>query len=120
MQNALASGTITAGHARALLSVNDTTDQRILFGRITGSGLSVREAEQQAADLNNGGRVSVAAVPVKKEPPKDPDIADLEQRFMEVFGTKVSLKGTLDKGSLVIEYFSKDDLDRLYDIIFKE
>ena len=120
MQNALASGTITAGHARALLSVNDTTDQRILFGRITGSGLSVREAEQQASDLNNGGRVTVAAVPVKKEPPKDPDIADLEQRFMEVFGTKVSLKGTLDKGSLVIEYFSKDDLDRLYDIIFKE
>ncbi len=119
MQNALISGGITAGHARALLSVADSANQRILFGRIMGSALSVREAEQQASELNSGGRISVVKGTQKKEGAKDPDMAALEQKLIDVFGTKVSLKGTLDKGSLVIEYFSKDDLDRLYSIIVK-
>jgi len=120
MQNALIAGTITAGHAKALLSVNDSTDQRILFGRITGSNLSVRDAEQQASELNNGGRTILTKKQQKPEPQKDPDLAYLEQQLIDVFGTKVSLKGTLDKGSLIIEYFSKDDLDRLYNIILQD
>ena len=117
MQSALETGAITSGHARALLSVNDASDQRILFGRITGSSLSVREAEQQAAELNGGSRIQ----PPKNKPvapaKKDPDLAALEQQYIEVFGTKVSIKGNLDKGSIIIEYFSKDDLDRLHSII---
>ncbi len=117
MQSALESGAITSGHARALLSVNDAADQRILFGRITGSGLSVREAEQQAAELNGGGRIKAAEKKVTAEAKKDPDLAALEQQYIEVFGTKVSIKGSLDKGSIIIEYFSRDDLDRLHTII---
>ena len=117
MQSALESGAITSGHARALLSVNDSADQRILFGRITGSGLSVREAEQQAGELNAGGRVKPAEKKVPKEANRDPDLAALEQQYIEIFGTKVSIKGNLEKGSIVIEYFSKDDLDRLHSII---
>ena len=117
MQSALETGAITSGHARALLSVNDAADQRILFGRITGSGLSVREAEQQAAELNGGGRIKAAEKKPAKEPSRDPDLAALEQQYIEVFGTKVSIKGSLDKGSIIIEYFSRDDLDRLHTII---
>lgn len=117
MQSALESGAITSGHARALLSVNDSADQRILFGRITGSGLSVREAEQQAAELNGGGRIKTAEKRATAEAKKDPDLAALEQQYIEVFGTKVSIKGSLDKGSIIIEYFSRDDLDRLHSII---
>lgn len=118
MQSALESGAITSGHARALLSVNDSSDQRILFGRITGSGLSVREAEQQAAELNGGGRIKTTEKkPSSSSTKKDPDLAALEQQYIEVFGTKVSIKGNLDKGSIVIEYFSRDDLDRLHNII---
>lgn len=117
MQSALETGAITSGHARALLSVNDSSDQRILFGRITGSGLSVREAEQQAAELNEGGRIKAAEKKPAKEPSRDPDLAALEQQYIEVFGTKVSIKGNLDKGSIIIEYFSRDDLDRLHTII---
>lgn len=119
MRSALVSGAITAGHARALLSVNDASDQRILFGRITGSGLSVREAEQQAAELNSGGRIKATEKKSAAEAKKDPDLAALEQQYIEVFGTKVSIKGNLDKGSIVIEYFSRDDLDRLHNIITK-
>lgn len=116
MQNALVSGEITAGHARALLSVVNPADQRILFARIIGNGLSVREAEEAATELNNGGRV-VTKKKVTKETKKNPDITSIEQQFIDVLGTKVSLKGDLQKGSIVIDYFSSDDLDRLYNII---
>jgi len=116
MQNALAEGKISAGHARALLSVNDLSDQRILYGKIIGMALSVRETEQAANELNGN-------VPKKETEkkvavtPKDPDIAYLEQQFIDKLGTKVTLKGSLDKGTLEIAYFSRDDLDRLYEII---
>ena len=51
---------------------------------------------------------------------KDPDIADIEQKFIEVFGTKVILKGSIDKGTIQIDYFSKQDLNRLYNVIAPE
>ena len=58
MQKSLVDGQITAGHARALLSVKNDADQRILFGKIIGSGMSVRDAEEAANSLNNGGRAA--------------------------------------------------------------
>ena len=58
MTNSLASGQITPGHARAILSVLNPSDQRILFGRIVGNGLSVRDAERMAGELNGGSRAA--------------------------------------------------------------
>ena len=117
IQSAVSAGQISAGHARALLAVVQPADQRVLFGKIVGGGLSVREAEQLAADYNSGAHGTTKKA--KKAPivQKDPDIAALEQKFMEVFGTKVVLKGGLEKGTLQIEYYSRADLDRLYAII---
>lgn len=114
MLGALAAGQISAGHARALLSVVNPADQRILFGRILGSGMSVRDAERSAADLNDGGRAAAPAKAPLKSVRKDPVIADIEQKFIDVMGTKVTVKGSLDRGSIVIDYFSREDLDRLY------
>lgn len=119
MQKSLIDLQITAGHARALLSVNNPADQRILFGKIVGSALSVREAEALAADYNNGGRASGKKVK-KINIRKDPDIAEIEQKFIEIFGTKVILKGNIDKGTIQIDYFSRQDLDRLYNAIAQE
>ena len=119
MQKSLIDLQITAGHARALLSVNNPVDQRILFGKIVGSALSVREAEALAADYNNGGRASGKKVK-KINIRKDPDIAEIEQKFIEIFGTKVILKGNIDKGTIQIDYFSRQDLDRLYNVIAQE
>ena len=51
---------------------------------------------------------------------KDPDIAEIEQKFIEIFGTKVVLKGNVDKGTIQIDYFSRQDLDRLYNVIARE
>ena len=119
MQTSLANDEITAGHARALLSVTNPADQRILFARILGQDLSVRETERQAAELNGGGKAAVKAKPKKAAEKKDPDISSLEERFIEALGTKVQLKGSLDKGYLQIDYFSRDDLDRIFELLVK-
>ena len=118
MQTSLSNDEITAGHARALLSVTNPADQRILFARILGQDLSVRETERQAAELNAGGKAAVKTKP-KKTQKKDPDISSLEEQFIEALGTKVQLKGSLDKGSVQIDYFSRDDLDRIFQLLVK-
>ena len=122
MLRSLASGAITAGHARALLSVVNSADQRVLFGKIIGQGLSVRQAEQQATELNGGSRAAkpdskTSAKPLDK---RDPDFIALEQKFIDVLGTKVQLKGTVERGTMQIEYFTKDDLNRIYGIIVEK
>ncbi len=116
MKKSLIDGQITSGHARALLAVSNPADQRIMFGKIIGSGLNVRETEELAQIYNNGGRAA-SNKPAKKVVKKDPEIARIEQKFIDVFGTKVTLKGSLDKGSIEINYFTKEDLNRLYNII---
>ena len=121
MTSSLASGQITPGHARAILSVLNPADQRILFGRIVGNGLSVRDAERMAGELNGGSR---AADQKKEKPAKSGDagimrtieIRNLEQKFIDALGTKVSVKGNLEKGTIEISYFSRDDLDRIYEL----
>ena len=58
IQRSLKDGQISAGHARAILSVSNPADQRILFGKIIGNSLSVHDAEDAAKILNNGGRAA--------------------------------------------------------------
>ncbi len=119
MQDALSSGEISAGHARAVLSVINPADQRILFNRIINGGLSVREAEKQSSDLNNGMR-SLHGTGEKKEQlqkKKSPDVMNLEQQLIDALGTRVNLNGSLTKGKIEISYFSREDLERLFDLI---
>lgn len=116
MQEALRMNKISAGHARSLLSVVNPADRQVLFGRIIESDLSVRETEYMAANLNSGvGRIIKKQ---KKEnvPASDEDfeLRDIEQQFINSLGTKVQIKGNLKKGVIEISYFSKDDLDSLY------
>ena len=118
VQGALAKGTITPGHARALLSVKAPADMRILFGKIVGSGMTVRDAERLAAELNGEGRTPPPEGRARAE--KDPDLLDAEQKFIEALGTKVHIKGGFDRGTLEIAYFSKDDLDRIYSLIVRD
>jgi len=118
VQGALAAGQLTPGHARSILSVVNPADQRVLFGRIVGDGISVREAEKMAADLNGGIRAAAAPGSGDK-PAKDrpPELLAIEQRFIDALGTKVAISGGLRKGSIKIDYYSMDDLDRLYAIL---
>lgn len=113
IQQALANQTISSGHARALLMVKNDADMRVMFGKIVGNGLSVREAEAMAEQLNNGGRA--AAAPKKaKQNKKDPDVALFEQELRNKFGVKgVKMDGTMDKGSITIEFGNKADFERV-------
>ena len=125
MISSLATGQLTPGHARAILSILNPADQRILFGRIVGNGLSVREAEKMANELNSGSRAGTGkkekeAKNAEKDVFKDIEVRTLEQKFIDVMGTKVVVKGSLERGTIEISYFSRDDLDRLYELFLKK
>ena len=122
MQTALEKGAITAGHARAILSLINPADQTLLFTRITEHALSVREAEMQAAQLKSGSRTGqkkTAPQQAKRPDADDAQLAvkDIEQQFIDALGTKVEIKGNLEKGIVYISYFSQADLDALYNKI---
>lgn len=117
MRQALASGEISSGHARALLSVDDPAARHSLFKRISTQGLSVRQAEKEAGELNSQLSGAAPVKTAKQDKPRDPNYADLEQKFIESLGTKVQLKGSWNKGQLVIDYFSQEDLDRIFNKI---
>ena len=118
MQQAVDEGVISAGHARSILSVVNPADQTLLFNRIRDEGYSVREAEKQAGELNRGMKKEFSG---KSEngplSGKDPHILHIEQRFIDHFGTKVQLKGSLKKGKIEIDYYSPDDLDRILEVL---
>jgi ParB family transcriptional regulator, chromosome partitioning protein len=121
MQNAVDTGDITAGHARSILSVVNPADQTLLFNRIKENGYSVRESEKQAGELNKG----LKSTGIEKETSasfagKDPHILHIEQRFIDHFGTKVQLKGSLKKGKIEIDYYSPDDLERILEVLKAE
>jgi ParB family chromosome partitioning protein len=115
IQEALEREEISAGHGRALLSVEKAAAQEELFREITAKGLSVREAEARAASLNDGK--AVARTKAKGGARRDPELASMEQRFIDRLGTRVSIHGDFKKGTIQIEYYSMDDLDRLLDLL---
>jgi ParB family chromosome partitioning protein len=127
IQESLERGEISPGHARAILQAAGAGGQESLFREIREQGLSVREAERRAGEIagesapGKGAAGSCAAVPGEPGTPgetrRPPELSDMEEKFIEKFGTKVSVQGSLDKGSIRIEYYSMDDLSRLYDII---
>jgi ParB family chromosome partitioning protein len=114
VQKSLENGALSAGHARALLSVTDTRPREKLFKEIIAKGLSVRDAEKKAAALNSA--VEAAGDAKEKASKRPPEISEMEDKFIEKLGTKVTIEGGLDKGRIRIEYYSMEDLDRLYGI----
>ena len=113
VQESLRKGELSPGHARAVLSVQGAKMQEILFREIIKKGLSVREAEKRAANLETQGRKT------KKNSKKSrsPELTAMEEKFISRLGTKVSINGDLKKGSILIDYYSMEDLDRLYEIL---
>ncbi len=123
MQEAVRDGSISAGHARSLLALVDEAERQALFARIVKESLSVRQAEQAVQDsvLRRAGKkpkVSKKAGSAGAEALElDPNLKALEELFIERLGTKVEIKGSLDSGSINIEYYSQDDLQRIMEAI---
>ena len=118
VQDMVKEGKLQAGHARAILSIPDDLNRTIVARRIAESGASVREAEKLVkAQLNP--RME-PAVPKAEKRPADPDLRAAEDALRERLGTKVSIQGGMSKGKLVIEYYTKDQLSGLYDLLIGE
>jgi ParB family chromosome partitioning protein len=116
-RTALENGTISPGHARALLSLVNVSDQQVLLRRIADNGISVREAEEMAGDLNQGKKGARPAGRSAPDRRSAPDIRALEERLIERLGTKVEVKGSSSRGRIQISYFSSDDLERVLQIL---
>jgi ParB family chromosome partitioning protein len=117
MRTALSEGKITSGHARAILSVVNPAAQKLLFERIVDKNLSVREAERQAGMLNEGKRNEKEDGPARSPGKKSPELIAIEQQLVEHLGTKVVVRGSNNRGKVEIEYYSSDDLERLYELL---
>jgi ParB family transcriptional regulator, chromosome partitioning protein len=125
MLDSLENGDFSSGHARALLSVENPADRDILYSKIVTDGLSVRQAEQLATDLNNGIRAVVKPSEPKQaatSSSKSPEILQLEEKFLSATGCRVEIKGkykngVMKKGKIVIPFTSEEELERIYQII---
>jgi len=105
IQAYLQDGTITTGHAKALLSIANERRRRRLAEDIVKKGFSVREAEHRAKQSQD--------IRVKSKKQKDPEIAHLEEQLQHYFGTKVNIQQGKKRGRIEIQYYSNDDLQRL-------
>ncbi len=118
VQDMLRDGKIQAGHARAILSIPDDLNRAIVARRIAQTGASVREAERIVkAELNPKME---PAQPKQEKRTEDPDLRAAEDALRERLGTKVLIQGSMGKGKLVIEYYNKEQLSGLYDLLIKE
>ena len=107
------SGAMSAGHARAILSLVNPSDRVLLREKIINEGISVREAESLADAYNKGQKL----IAKKKTVKKDEDILLCEQKFVSAVGARCEIKGNLRKGKLQIKYRSQKDLERLYSLL---
>lgn len=117
IQNMLVQGVITSGHARALLSLEDTQMQLKAAKEILDKKLSVRETERLVKRLQKE-----ASGEKNEEKKKDETLAliyqDLEDRMKSVMGTKVSIHNKdKNKGRIEIEYYSEAELERIVEMI---
>jgi ParB family chromosome partitioning protein len=109
VKHELASGTLSMGHAKALLSLDRVRDQIQVAALIAKKGLSVREAEALAAHLKNPPREKKARL--------SHDLKTVEERLKKSLGTKVSIATKSKGGRIVIEYYSLEELDRILEKI---
>jgi ParB family chromosome partitioning protein len=108
----IADSSLSMGHAKALLQVEDQRHQINIAKKIINSGLSVREAEALSK------KDSSSASRKKRKTLKDPQIASLEEKLIQSMGTKVRLIHKSNKrGRIEIDYYSLEELDRLLEIL---
>ena len=113
MKDDIVSGAMSAGHARAILSLVNPADRELLRDKIVHEGLSVRDAEILAESYNKGHKL----IQRKKSAEKDTEVLNIEEKFVSAVGARVEIKGSLDKGKLQIKFKSQKDLERLYSLL---
>jgi ParB family transcriptional regulator, chromosome partitioning protein len=120
VQRRIAARTLSAGHARAVASLEDPVQQERLADRIVAEGLTVRMAEELAQRIKNGepllGPEERARVRVRPAM-QAPGMADLAERLSDRLETRVRVQLGKRKGKVLIEFATLDDLQRICDAI---
>ena len=112
VQRRVAAGTISAGHARALLGLADQHEIEKLANRIVAEGLSVRATEEI---ISLGGKSKTTTTKNKRT--TSPEIKELGIRLSDALDTRVNIEMTQKRGKIVIEFGSLEDLHRIIDVI---
>ncbi len=116
VQRRVAAGVLSAGHARALLSLEGGPErQEELAARIVAEGLSVR-ATEEAVTLANRGDSGGTSTP-RRKPIQMPGLQDVAERLSTAFDTRVTVSLGKRKGKIVVEFGSVDDLQRIVDMM---
>jgi len=108
IQDRLGDGTISMGHARAMLAIEDSVTQLYACRQVIDKNLSVRNTEALVNRLKQ-------KAPRAQRSLADPDLHALQEEMLKILGTKVLVAGNRNKGVVKIYYFSLDDLNRIYD-----
>lgn len=113
VQVMLRDGSLSMGHARAVLGLKDKKNIKPVAKKAVAEGLTVRQLEKLVGDLNNN---------VSRETPKKQEkipvfIKESESQLRDKFGTAVSIKRRDNKGKIEIEFLSEDDLGRILEIL---
>ena len=111
VQAAVADRRLTEGHGRALGGLHVDHQERVLDS-VIGQDLSVRQTEELVRRLREPRPAATAQAPKRRS---DPDLERVEEDLRRSLGTKVSLARSRRGGRIVIEYYSDDDLTRLYE-----
>lgn len=107
-------GKISFGHAKILAAVTDYATQLILAKKIAKDKLTVRDLEKEVdAILGNKKKKKVAKLPSE-------ELQDFISELQRKLGTKVTVIGNDKKGRIYIDYYSQDDLDRIYDVVLRK
>lgn len=110
IQDMLGEGKISMGHARALINLENAEKQVFISRQIVQKNLSVRDVENKINRLK-------LKPPSEQGRAPDPDLLALQEEFIKLFGTKVSISGNQNKGIVKLYYYSMDDLNSLYEKI---
>jgi ParB family chromosome partitioning protein len=102
---------LSAGHARALLGLEDPARQEELAARIVAEGMSVRATEEAVVLARNEAPSS--ARPARRRPMQAPRLQDLAERLSDTFDTRVKVEIGQRKGRIVVEFGSVEDLERI-------
>ena len=113
VQQKVAAGTISAGHARALLGLSDAPAIEKLANRIVAEGLSVRTVEEIIAIAKPGSKSKKPSSSKKSSP----ELKELGEKIGDVLDTRVRIENTGSKGEIIVEYSGAEDLQRLVKLI---
>ncbi|MEV0300619.1 ParB/RepB/Spo0J family partition protein [Streptomyces prasinus] len=113
VQSRVAAGVLSAGHARALLSVEDSEEQDRLAHRIVAEGLSVRAVEEIVTLMGSGPQKAPRTKGPRAGALVSPALSDLATRLSDRFETRVKVDLGQKKGKITVEFASMEDLERI-------